>query len=76
MDELKLTVTEVTMHRAEQSPLFDLCAMRFSLDGGGEELCVRITGCAPGGVVVFDFDDLPMIHQAFEILRQAEESSD
>ncbi len=73
MSENRLTVTQVTMHRAGDSPVFGDSAMRFNLDDEGGGMFVRVTGSTPSDPVKFDFDELPMIQHAFEMLRQAED---
>ena len=76
MSESRLTITQVTLHRSGDNPVFGDSAMRFNLDDDGGGMFVRVTGCTDDDPVKFDFDELPMIQKAFEILRKADESND
>jgi len=70
---MKLTVTEVTIHKENESPVFGELATHVKLDdeGGGEFIKIiqhNDTGC---NEIRLDFEDIEYIMKAIEMLKDA-----
>ena len=68
---MKLTVTEIAIHREDQSPIFGDLTTRVSVDHEGADIFVRITQDTDDGPVSIrmDFNEVEYLVQAINILK-------
>lgn len=68
---MKLTVTEIAIHREDQSPIFGDLTTRVSVDDEGGGIFVRITQDTDDGPVSIrmDFNEVEYLVQAINILK-------
>jgi hypothetical protein len=68
---MKLTVTEISIHSKDESPIFGELATKVSLndEGNGPFVCIK-QETNHTNEIRLDFDDIPQILKAIEMLRE------
>lgn len=70
---MKLTVTEIVLHKEEESPIFGEIVTNVKLDDDGAGLFIKITQYSGNdvGTICIDFNEVEHIVKAIDMLKES-----